>query len=78
MEGAVSQVFIAIDAAALDGGGGSNQTVDAVVDDLHAAGRLPGAEAVRYPGEGMLQIRRDSLANGVCVDEGQFAALCAM
>jgi 3-dehydro-L-gulonate 2-dehydrogenase len=75
VESAVSQVFIAID---IKDGEKANRVVDAIVDDLHTAAPLCEDEGVRYPGEGMLRIRRDSVANGVLVDEEQFAALLAI
>ena len=77
-ECAVSQVFLAINAAALGGQDELNTVANAIVDDLHAAVPILEAEGVRYPGEGMLRTRRESLAAGVLVDEEQFAALRAM
>ena len=72
-EFAVSQVFIALDARSLAGRDRCEHAVNAVVEDLHRAG-----DAVRYPGEGMLKIRQENLAQGIPVDEDQWAALLAM
>ena len=77
-EHAVSQVFIAIDATALADDREMNAAVDAIVGDLHAAAPLRAEDTVRYPGEGMLRTRQDSLARGVLVDDDQFAALRAL
>ena len=77
-EYAVSQVFIAIDATSLMGEAVLNETVDAILQDFHTATPLDESEPVRYPGEGMLQVRRESLEKGVPVDEEQWKELLAM
>lgn len=65
-ETAVSQVYIAIDTSKL--GDNADAKIDAIVTDFLGASPLEGVDSVRYPGEGMLAIRRDSLANGIPVD----------
>lgn len=77
-EYAVSQVFIAIHVAALAGAGNVDETVNALVENLHTASPLVAGEPVRYPGEGMLRTRRESLENGVLVEEKHLAELRAM
>lgn len=77
-ECAVSQVFLAINAAALGDEDSLDAAANAIVDDLHAAAPILEAEGVRYPGEGMQRTRRESLSAGVLVDEEQFAALRGM
>jgi len=77
-ERAVSQVFLALDVTALQGEGGLNQTLNALVDDLHGAAPLEAGAAVRYPGEGMLRTRGESLELGVLVDDAQWEALQVM
>jgi 3-dehydro-L-gulonate 2-dehydrogenase len=77
-EYAVSQVYIAIDVTSLAGQSVLKETVDAIIRDLHAAAPLDASEGVRYPGEGMLRTRRESLEQGVLVDEEQWQALLAM
>jgi 3-dehydro-L-gulonate 2-dehydrogenase len=74
-EYAVSQVFITLDVTALGGADGVDETVNAIVDHLHMASPLVAGEAVRYPGEGMLQRRRESLEHGVLVEERQLEEL---
>lgn len=77
-EYAVSQVFIAIQAAALAGAGDVDVTVNALVENLHTASPLVAGEPVRYPGEGMLRTRQESLEKGVLVEEKHLAELRAM
>ncbi len=77
-EYAVSQVFIAINATSLMGETVLKETVEAIIHDFHAATPLDESEGVRYPGEGMLRTRRESLEKGVLVDEEQWAELQAM
>ena len=77
-EYAVSQVFIAINASGLMGQNVLNETVDAIINDFHTATPLDENENVRYPGEGMLCTRQESLEKGVLVDEEQWQALLEM
>lgn len=77
-EYAVSQVFLALNVTALAGAGDVDETVNAIVDHLHAASPLIAGEAVRYPGEGMLRTRRESLEHGVLVEQSQLDALRAL
>ena len=69
-ETGVSQVFLAFDVTSLNapgsGPGAATSLVDQVIAHLHAPLRDGGR--VRYPGERTLEIRRESLANGVPVD----------
>lgn len=74
-EYAVSQVFIALNITALNGTEDMEATVNALVDHLHSTAPLVAGESVRYPGEGMLRARRESLAQGVFVEDGQVEAL---
>jgi 3-dehydro-L-gulonate 2-dehydrogenase len=72
-ESGQSQVFLVIDASSLDaastGAPGANAgIIDRIVDQLHAGAAEVG-ERVRYPGEGTLERRRESLAHGVSVDD---------
>ena len=77
-EYAVSQVFIAIDATSLMGEAVVNETVNAIIQDFHTSTPLDNSEEVRYPGEGMLRTRRESLEQGVLVDAEQFQELLAL
>ena len=69
-ETGVSQVFIAIDAASLAGAQFIQEAVAQVVSDFTTATVARGADRVRYPGEGMLAIRRDNIENGIPVEPG--------
>ncbi len=77
-EYAVSQVYIAIDATRLMGQAALDEMVAAILADFHTAKPLDENEGVRYPGEGMLRTRRESLEKGVSVDEKQWQALLEM
>ena len=77
-EYAVSQVYIAVNATGLMGQVVLDETVAAIIDDFHTATPLDENESVRYPGEGMLRIRQESLETGVLVDETQWQALLKM
>ena len=74
-EYAVSQVFIALNVTALDGVDHVEATVNALVEHLQATKPLVAGDPIRYPGAGMLRIRRESLAQGVWVEEGQVETL---
>ncbi len=76
-EYAVSQVYIAINATELMGQAGLKETVDAIIEDLRMATPLDDSAGVRYPGEGMLRTRQESLEKGVWVDENQWRELLA-
>ncbi len=77
-EYAVSQVYIAINVTGMTGEAVLNKTVEAIINDLHSATPLDENEKVRYPGEGMLQTRKESIEKGVLVDEAQWQALLEM
>ncbi len=77
-EYAVSQVYIAINATGLMGQAVLTETVAAIVNDFHTATPIDENEKVRYPGEGMMRIRQESLEKGVLVDETQWQALLEM
>ena len=57
---------------------GLDETVAAIIDDFHASEPLDEDESVRYPGEGMLRTRMESLEKGVLVDEAQWQTLLEM
>ena len=69
-EHAVSQTYIAIDVTSLNGRELCERIVNGIIDDLHEV-----HESARYPGEGMLRIRRESLEKGVVVEEDQWEEL---
>jgi 3-dehydro-L-gulonate 2-dehydrogenase len=63
-ETGLSQVFLALNLAALSSPGESGCAADAIVESVVGAG-----ENVRYPGQQVLQIRADNLAHGIPVRE---------
>lgn len=77
-EYAVSQVYIAINTAGIMGQTVLKETVDAIIHDFHTAVPLDENEKVRFPGEGMLRTRQESLEKGVLVDEKQWQGLLEM
>ena len=77
-EYAVSQVYIAINAVRIMGQTVLNETVEEIIKDFHTAAPLDENEKVRYPGEGMLRTRQESLEKGVLVDKTQWQALLEM
>jgi len=77
-EYAVSQVYISINATGMMGQAVLNETVQAIINDFHTAVPLDENEKVRYPGEGMMRIRQESLEKGVLVDQKQWQGLLKM
>ena len=74
-EAAVSQLFIAVDPAALGPAAAAEETVERVI--AHFRGDAPG-ESVRYPGERVLRDREESMAAGVPVDPLVWERLLAL
>ncbi len=72
-EYAVSQTYIAIDVTSLVGREMRERIVNGVIDDVHGVHK-----SARYPGEGMLRTRRESLEKGVLVAEDQWKELVQM
>lgn len=63
----LSQVFIAIDPSSVDRAGNAESVADQIVEHLQSP--PAGAEGqVRYPGEHVLQTRRENLAKGIPVE----------
>ncbi|HWC17050.1 MAG TPA: 3-dehydro-L-gulonate 2-dehydrogenase [Terriglobales bacterium] len=63
-ETSLSQLFIAIDPAVI---GAQEDVVDRIIADLHKA-TCAGDSIVRFPGEQVLRIRRDSMERGILVN----------
>ena len=63
----LSQVFIAIDPAAVGQTGASVNLADQILEHLQSP-RPSDGEHVRYPGERVLQTRKENLANGIPVE----------
>lgn len=67
--GGCSQIFIAIDPTVF----ASEEEVSSIVagtkEQLHAAKRTNEESPVRYPGEGMLSVRKKSMIEGILIDD---------
>lgn len=74
-EYAVSQVFLALDVVALGGEAAAEEMLDGIVANVHSAAPLAEGAEARYPGEGMLRTRQESLEKGVLIEDGQLAQL---
>ena len=77
-ERGVSQMFIAIDVGRIAEPQALVRMLEETFEDLHSAPPLDEAEPVAYPGERMLQRRRDNLENGVPVDTEFWEQVLAM
>jgi 3-dehydro-L-gulonate 2-dehydrogenase len=85
-ETGVSQIFIAIDPSGLDAtsgspGSGPADSISRVADQIVEHFRLPpgsAGERVRYPGDRVLQTRKENLAKGIPVDPSIWRQLQSM
>lgn len=75
-ETAVSQVYIAIDTSHL--GGDVDDKVNCIVADFLDVPALDETRKVQYPGEGMLNTRRESMKKGIPVDSDIWSKLKSM
>jgi len=60
-------VFIAVKPSSVDQAGTSVNLADQIVDHLQSP-PLAAGERVRYPGEHVLQTRKENMANGIPVE----------
>ena len=68
-EGGVSQVFIAVDVQAIGGVAASTRIAEKVIASIRQSGGGEGGGEVRYPGERVLNTRRENMLNGIPVKE---------
>jgi 3-dehydro-L-gulonate 2-dehydrogenase len=75
-----SQVFLAVHAGALGSASMAEmeRVVQGAVDALHAAVPVEDGQGVRYPGEGTLRVRAESLREGVVVEDGAWEGLVGL
>jgi len=66
-EHAVSQVFICIDPSKLGNHSLIAKTIDDIISDYHSSQINEGGNKVRFPGEGVLQRRKENLQQGIPV-----------
>jgi 3-dehydro-L-gulonate 2-dehydrogenase len=74
-ETGLSQVFVAIDVSHSGAAAESAMRIDAALQELAAVPPLDADAPVRYPGERVLQARRENLERGVPVDDRVWAEL---
>ena len=67
VEYGLSQVFIAIDLSKLDNRSTVTKTIEAILQDYHQSVPLDESKKIVYPGERVLQTRKNNLANGIPV-----------
>ena len=67
-ETGVSQVFMAIDVTSQMGTSLVDGRVNAIIEDFLDVPSLKDTSKVRYPGQGMLAIRKENLEKGIPVD----------
>jgi 3-dehydro-L-gulonate 2-dehydrogenase len=61
----LSQVFIALNIASMDQPGASATIADQIIEHLQAN---QSGGSVRYPGQRVLEVRKENLANGIPVE----------
>ena len=74
----VSQIFLAISPESVSSLAEMERAVTGCIDALHAATPVAPGVVPRYPGEGTLRTREESLRRGVAVDEPTWAAFLAL
>jgi 3-dehydro-L-gulonate 2-dehydrogenase len=73
-----SQVFLAIAPHALTTMDELSRIAQGAIDALHAATPVEEGKPARYPGEGTLRARAESLAQGVAVEDAAWRAFMAL
>ena len=76
--GGCSQVFIAIDPAKLTTAEHMRDLRRLAEEHIKSSATVDGAGEIRYPGAGSASARIDSEKNGVWVDDGMWAEICAL
>lgn len=74
-ENSVSQTFIAINSRAVNDAQEEDEIADRLLSHLLNARPAPGFSAPRYPGQKVLQVRKDNMANGIPVEESVWQAI---
>ena len=70
----ISQVFLAVAPTALGTVEEMRRVVDGAIGGLHAATPIVEDDVARYPGEGVLRVREESLRLGVAVEDAAWEA----
>jgi 3-dehydro-L-gulonate 2-dehydrogenase len=67
-EHSVSQVFIAINISTLYNFPSINNSIEKIIGDLHESNRDSSSSRIRYPGENVVELRKENLTNGIPVN----------
>jgi len=67
-EHSVSQVFIAININTLHNFPSINNSIEKIIGDLHESNRDCSSSQIRYPGENVVELRKENLKNGIPVN----------
>ena len=78
LETGVSQIFLAMNPAALGGGEKAEKIADEIVASVHSCKPAEEGKPVRYPGEKTLRIRAENRRLGLPVDPGVWEQILAM
>jgi 3-dehydro-L-gulonate 2-dehydrogenase len=70
-----SQVFVAMAPSAISSMDELDRIAQGAIDALHAASPVEAGGVVRYPGEGTMRVREESMRLGVAVEEGVWRGL---
>jgi 3-dehydro-L-gulonate 2-dehydrogenase len=68
-EYSISQVFIAINLKSLYNFPAIENSINQIIEDLHKSNPENPSEKIRYPGESVLQIRKENLEKGIVVNK---------
>lgn len=71
----VSQVFIAIELSKLQNFPAIENTLSEIIDDFKGSELIDPKQAIRYPGERVIQTRQENLKEGIPVDENIWAEI---
>ena len=66
-EYSVSQVFISVNIKKLHNFPAIDNSINQIIDDLHKSNPVNPSESIRYPGEHVLQLRRENVKEGIPV-----------
>jgi 3-dehydro-L-gulonate 2-dehydrogenase len=71
-------VFIAINIKSLHNFPAIDNSIHAIIEDLHKSNPENQSTKIRYPGENVLQIRKSSLENGIPVNGNAWKRLLSL
>ncbi len=78
IEYSLSQVFIAIDISKLDNHSTITKTIEAILQDYRQSIPADESKKIVYPGERVLQTRKNNLANGIPVLKKVWDEICLL